>query len=384
MIRIEYIYHGYVILLMIAVYFQVNSSFQNLLHHKSIKSIHNKISKLNMISQSTSERHCQFIKNIAKYPNPSTRIETLFKLLQLRGDIIMDPYQRNGMNPFLIPVAKLSKDIDGSEDSMLCFIRWPTQKDDMELQLVRTNLIGVTLESLGTDQYCKRILAELDFVSDIRVKEAINIAKSDGIVYNSGDYLSMIPSEKKSQSLTDDEKRIYLDKFLLTKVGAFTDCYERIAKDFIKKGSEVSALVTCERAVSVFYGYGHPMTFHAKLMEQLANRETEARDVARAAMFTPKWTLGKNLQEIQDIITLAGFSTVDVLGDMHAFRATDPRTKDIEEGMSPIQITLDQVGHLMDAVTLGKVPGGWDAVRNEISLRYKDSGYPEIAEFILS
>jgi hypothetical protein len=42
---------------------------------------------------------------------------------------------------------------------------------------------------------------------------------------------------------------------------------------------------------------------------------------------------------------------------MHAFRANDPRTSDIGEGTSPIQVTLDQVAHYMDAVALDHVPG---------------------------
>ncbi len=40
---------------------------------------------------------------------------------------------------------------------------------------------------------------------------------------------------------------------------------------------------------------------------------------------------------------------------MHAFRAQDPRPDDIGEGMSPLQVTLDQAAHLMDAVALGKL-----------------------------
>ena len=35
---------------------------------------------------------------------------------------------------------------------------------------------------------------------------------------------------------------------------------------------------------------------------------------------------------------LAGFSGTAILGEMHAFRARDPRTDDIGEGMSPLQV----------------------------------------------
>jgi hypothetical protein len=37
---------------------------------------------------------------------------------------------------------------------------------------------------------------------------------------------------------------------------------------------------------------------------------------------------------------LAGFTGTAILGEMHAFRARDPRVDDIGEGMSPLQVTL--------------------------------------------
>lgn len=37
---------------------------------------------------------------------------------------------------------------------------------------------------------------------------------------------------------------------------------------------------------------------------------------------------------------LAGFTGTAILGEMHAFRARDPRVDDIGEGMSPMQVCL--------------------------------------------
>ena len=37
---------------------------------------------------------------------------------------------------------------------------------------------------------------------------------------------------------------------------------------------------------------------------------------------------------------LAGFTGTAILGEMHAFRARDPRVDDIGEGMSPLQVAL--------------------------------------------
>lgn len=36
---------------------------------------------------------------------------------------------------------------------------------------------------------------------------------------------------------------------------------------------------------------------------------------------------------------MAGFTGAKIVGDMHAFRATDPREKDIAEGHNPIQVS---------------------------------------------
>ena len=70
-------------------------------------------------------------------------------------------------------------------------------------------------------------------------------------------------------------------------MGAFPDCYERIAANFYDQDNEVSALVTCERAVSIFYGWGHPMHYHAKMMGKMRGRDKEAQDAARCAFAPP-------------------------------------------------------------------------------------------------
>ena len=67
-------------------------------------------------------------------------------------------------------------------------------------------------------------------------------------------------------------------------MGAFPDCYESLANNFIAAKNDVSALVTCERAVSIFYGWGHPVAFHARALSGMADRMVEARDAARSAL----------------------------------------------------------------------------------------------------
>ena len=70
--------------------------------------------------------------------------------------------------------------------------------------------------------------------------------------------------------LTFKKKTILpLLRFLLTKVGPFPDCYERIAENFLKKNDVVSALVTCERAMTIFYGWGHPIRFYSEMLQKI-------------------------------------------------------------------------------------------------------------------
>ena len=321
--------------------------------------------------------YANFLTNVAM-TNPPKRLATLLALLEMKGEEILVPSDRKSLNPFLVPLSRFKTD-----KSMLCYIRWPTQKEDMDLQLVRTTDVGITLVSMGTDQYCHRLVAEMDFYGEKESSKAIELLNAEGKLYNSGDYVPVLKSGKFN-AITDDDLRLVLDRFLLTKVGAFPDCFERISTSFLKAGADVSALVTCERAVSIFYGWGHPLNFHARLMAKIPGREAEARDAARAAFGMPVWTIASTMEDLDGLAKLAGFTGAPILGEMHKFRASDPRTEEVGEGLSPCQVTLDQAAHLMDAVALGQVDGGWEGVRNDLSVKYREGGYPEISAFILS
>jgi hypothetical protein len=66
--------------------------------------------------------------------------------------------------------------------------------------------------------------------------------------------------------------------------------------------------------------------------------DIEARDAARSALGMPAFTVASNKEDMESLAVLAGFSGSAILGEMHAFRSKDPRTDDIGEGMSPIQV----------------------------------------------
>jgi hypothetical protein len=363
-------------------------------------------SKLHMSSGSITTHpkfaeYSEYIKSTAAIDVPK-RLNSLLNLLEFKGEQILSPKDRKGMIPFLIPISKKPGD-----DSTLCYIRWPTQKADMDLQLVRTTPTGVRLVAMGSTSFCRRLVAEMDFYSVPSSEKAMDILNSEGPLYERGEFLPMLRSGK-FPAITEEDLALILDRYLLTKVGPFPDCYERIAENYIKKNDVVSALVTCERALTIFYGWGHPVKHFASMLARSPGRgekyilvhvvyhevdfrikpytitrycysELEARDTARTSLGMPIWTLADTEKELNELATMAGFSgsailgsknitsistTNDVdrasefvrlrtIGEMHMYRANDPRKDDIGEGLSPAQVILDQAAHLMDAIAFG-------------------------------
>lgn len=340
------------------------------LHHASFSSAGS--------AGSLSAPHAEFLSQVACV-NPPKHLNTLLSLLQLQGEEVVSPRDRKHLNPFLVPLTR-----DPKDGNLLCYLRWPTQKEDMELQLVRTNEAGVTLISQSTLEMCKRIVFEMDYESTPQAKEAITLFNkaSEGKQYVQGEYKSLL--SKLAPPKTQLDRRVIMDRFLLTKVGAFPDSYERVSESFFRGGDSVSALITSEKAVQIFYGWGHPMSYHASVLLKLPGREKEAVHTARATMRMPTWTIAPTKQRLEEIIKLAGFTSAESLGKIHDVRAIDPREKDIKEGVSPAQITLDQAAHLMDATALGQYNGDWNQIRSKIADKYKEGGYPDIAKFILT
>jgi hypothetical protein len=121
--------------------------------------------------------HFDYLKDVAKV-NPPRKLELLLQLLEMTdGEEIVSPRVRKGMNPFLIPISRSS--VDGS---MLCYIRWPTQKETMDLQLVRTTDVGIYLVAMGTDQYCHRLAVEQDFFCLPTATKALELLNASGQV----------------------------------------------------------------------------------------------------------------------------------------------------------------------------------------------------------
>lgn len=221
------------------------------------------------ISPDSTSEYQSFLTTKAKVPTPQN-LNLLLELLTHKGEKLVSPSNRAGLNPLLIPISK-----NPTDNSLTCFLRWPTQKEGAALQVVSTTETGVYLKALDSDKYCHRLVVELDFAASADASKFVEKLNKAGIAYKTGDYIPMIKSGK-FPTLTKDDLNLILDRYILTKVGAFPDAYERLAMNFLKSGSEVSAFVTCERAISLFYGWGHPMSFNALLMGSLKGREGEA------------------------------------------------------------------------------------------------------------
>ena len=330
-----------------------------------------------------------------------------YTLLGLDGRNEFSKYKKDkNINPFIIPIAKSTKN-----DRIIGYMRWPTQKEDMELQIVSTNQVGLCLESLNTIDYCYKMVIEMDNEQHPAAQEAVDLYNKDNNekTYNNKDYQMFLEKFKGKFPLeTAVDKRLALDRFLLNKFSNFPDVYQRLANNLFLKNNSTSALITCEMGLDKFYGYGHPISFHADLLSRIPGSEKEASHAARSSMRMPVWTCASTLTQLESTVKLAGFSSMQKLGEMHFVRyithithsltytlthlltrfyyftrSSDPREKDIaEKGISPAQISLDQAAHLMDAVALGHVQGGWNSIIEPLAKKYHDGGHIEIAAYI--
>jgi hypothetical protein len=324
--------------------------------------------------------HGTFLKAVALVDVPAT-LPMLLSLLEMQGRKLIQPEDRKGMNPFLIPIS------EWDHGERLCYVRWPTMAENTEAGLdlqivVTTPMGGIRLYAMNTDAMCRRMVAEMDFYGQSGCTDAIEMLNKDEVKYTSGDYVPFLRSGK-FDVITEDDLRLVMDRYLLTKVGPFPDCYERLATHFKSKDDVVSALVTCERAVSLFYGFGHPVSFHANMLME-SERVIEGKDVAKSALGMPLWTTADSKEDLNRVAKSAGYTGIDIIGEMHAYRARDSREEEQGKDLPKEQVALDQAAHLMDAVVIGAVEGGWTMAVPEIAGKYKFSGYPDVAKFLLT
>lgn len=301
--------------------------------------------------------HVAFIKEVA-FLDPPANLQLMLDILQERGGKIVSPMSKNGILPLAIPLAT-----DTSTGSLTALLRWPTPPEGMEMPVIQVQKYGVILLAKTIDQYIHKLLVEEDVDKDSTgslLKRCENVGVS---LYKRGEFA--------------DSKMPSVQVYLMKKVGLFPDVFEHLAFQHLKRGDEVSALVTGEFYANKqhFPGFARPFVFNAELMLKVG-RQSEAKDAAKVALKSPWWTLGCQYEEVAKI---AGWGDEQI--EYMKEKITDEgRKEEVNKGKLPAQVALDQAAFLLD---LAAVDGGWDKIRGQLAAFYREAGLGQLSDFIL-
>ena len=58
-----------------------------------------------ILDEQISSPHTKFLTTTAKTTSPQN-IELLIRLMELQGEVVVDPMDRKGLNPLLVPLTK--------------------------------------------------------------------------------------------------------------------------------------------------------------------------------------------------------------------------------------------------------------------------------------
>jgi hypothetical protein len=306
----------------------------------------------------------KYLKELAKVQSTPAYLDgVLHTLANIQGETILLPGDRQGLHPFLIPLTRAN-----STGAVTGLLRWPTPPPSMEVPVVRSipNDLGLELLAPSCKQFVTRALATADFGGKSDTASSIRRGCSLALAYQDGDV---------------DKAGFGLERYLLVNVGPFPDIYEGLARFHLAKGDDKSGLVACERAATVFPGWGRAHVFHSQVLMELG-REPEARDAARFGLQMPLWTLG-NRSAVRALERIAGYVDESSLGKIYRRLFEDLRENEIAEGKAPQQVALDRAAYLLD---LGVAEGSssiWDdSVREKLAELYREAGLPDVATFV--
>lgn len=305
--------------------------------------------------------HETFIRESAAL-EPSPLLPTLLQVLQAQGQELAAPDDRRGMIPLAIP---LTRNLESGDYTAL--LRWPTPPKGLEMPVIRvSNSSGVSLLAKTIEDYIHRALVEEDArLGQEDFRKVAEAAGEEGAgIYTKGSFLaSKLPK---------------LDVYLMKMVGKFPDVFENLALAHLSRGDTVSALVTGEyySRPEHFAGFGRPFVFNSEILKKVG-RPSEARDAARIAMKSPWWTLGAPFNEVAET---AGHGDAQV--EFVREKVSDVgREEDLKKGKAPAQVALDQAAFLLD---LASTDGAWDSTRQHLASLYREGGYDDVANFVLS
>ncbi|CAB1096368.1 unnamed protein product [Ectocarpus sp. CCAP 1310/34] len=308
-------------------------------------------------------RYTNFIKDKAKFPNPPRRLPTLLRFLQHKGLTPVDPADRAGLNPFLVPLVK---DDGGVVTGLL---RWPTSPETLEMPVVRNGETGLELLADNAEHFIRRVVAQEDFAGSADSEELIRLG-------NEG----LPEADPLYEKGAVEKLGVGVEKYLALRVGAFADVYEWLTASHLEKGDSTAALASAEKANEIFVGWGRPYGHYARVLAKMDRREMEAKDAAKVSLRCPCWTISPSSKDLEEVVKIAGYEDMASVRTMYEGMAADEQPDKINEGKSPMQVALDRAAHLMDAVAFGHKD--WDGVREELAERYDQGGIPDIARFV--
>lgn len=283
--------------------------------------------------------HSDLVRSLAGVAPPN-RLRALMLYLAGGSFEIVDPRQRSGVHPLVIPLAR------DDQGHTIGLLRWATPPADLPMPLVRQR--GPQLDYLAgsADEMLRRELATRD-VRGESLDALLAVANEAGPLYEVGEVA---------------RTGLPLKAFLLLKVGVGFGFLEELAEAHLDRGDPQAALVTADRACRITTGWARPHAFRALLLNRLGIAD-EARDAARVALLEPVWTLGIPYERVAE---LAGLDATSAPYRALAQRADRP--------------VLDRAAHLLDAVAIED--GDWDRVRPELARLYEQAGLTALAGFV--
>lgn len=299
---------------------------------------------------------------------PPPALSSLVGLLVSRGDKVVTAGEDASLHPLLVPLT-----VRADDGEVTGLLRWPgAGGGGSKMPVVRTCASGRQLELLAdcTEHYIAKAAVLADVEGAANAAELAALAEQAiGFEYAAG---------------TAAASPGGVPGYLVTKVGPFLDEYQQLAQRHADKGSEESALITCERTQRAFQAWGAPYAFHSRMLRRYSRGE-EARDLARFAIGQPLWTLGGD--DLVELCGLAKSSQTELASQLRdkadgKLSEEDLKMQNGMEKRSPQQIAKDRASYLLDLVVAAPDEYSWQSVREELATRYREADMNSIAAFV--
>lgn len=300
------------------------------------------------------------------------------------------------LHPYLFPIAQSQR-----TGNVICAYRDPiTEEYDRRhpwpIVEAKAGGPGFQLLALNSEHLMRRIVCELDDAASESIDQSNDSRESNFIIqlYNEGlgqgllkDSKLDTPYERGSVS-----KLGYgVDKYVLLRVGPFSDLYETMARQHFAKGDEQSALIAAEASNSKLSGFGSTFRFYARLLSSFKNRKEECRDAARMCLRMPLSSIGMDYVDLEEVATLGQMITDDSAattdGAIQKIKEFYKLMKSVEadedpksSGKTDIQIVLEEAVVLLNDAVLDKKE--WKDIRPELSKLLRSAGKSDMANFV--